>query len=750
MHQATGVIGGASGAGASARIARFGAEGTRRARIEGRGGVQAAAFVTERDRLWLATSQAVTAFDAGGQAVAELAQVAASAVRALTYTGSTDTLWAALADRVRAFDAGTGNAQRALDGVDADALAADGDGGLWLHTGDKLRRFDSAGNRLVARSLPVDASDFVDLIAHPADQSGWLAGQHQLVHVRGDGAVDTRKRLEVPGRVASLGLFADVDVPDGDGLPDGEDQCPGTPPGEEVNSDGCSPSQLDPDGDGISNAVDQCDGTSGGVVVDGVGCSAAQRDTDGDGLSDADDACASTKDGREVDDTGCSAYQLDGDNDGVVDANDACAGSKAGANVADDGCTEAERDTDGDGVPDISDPFPDDSERTVLPTLTIESPQTLTTFGRSPIQVSGTVAPSAQSLTVNGSEVPVDGEHWSAQVHLERGANTVQARMVSADGIVNTASISVVLDMAEPEVTIESHEDGETVHSQPIAVTGLVNDIVRGTVQKEEVVVQVNGQSAQVSNRSYIAEGIALDAGTNTIRVRATDQAGNPGQRKIDVTYAPPEDSGRDLAIVGGQGQSEVITGTLDEPLAVKVVGEEGQPVENKPVVFRVIRGAGTVGVGTEREGRGFIAKTDADGIATTRFKLGRRVGHGSHKVRAQVVGFEEVPVFHATATGDTPDKLSVHSGNNQRGAVHQRLPDPFVVTATDLGANVVADARVAFEVDEGGGQFPNGEQPGGQAHPAAAAGPGASRARRARPRSRAWSSTTRTSPSRG
>jgi hypothetical protein len=371
----------------------------------------------------------------------------------------------------------------------------------------------------------------------------------------------------------------------------------------------------------------------------------------------------------------------------------------------------AERDTDGDGVPDISDPFPDDPERTVLPTLTIESPETLTTFGRTPIQVSGTVAPSAQALTVNGSAIPVDGEHWSAQVHLDRGANTVQARMVSADGIVNTASISVVLDMAEPEVTIESHEDGETVHSQPIAVTGLVNDIVRGTVQKEEVVVQVNGQSAQVSNRSYIAEGIALDAGTNTIRVRATDQAGNPGQRKIDVTYAPPEDGGRDLAIVGGQGQTEVITGTLDDPLAVKVVGEEGEPVENKPVVFRVIRGAGTVGVGTEREGRGFIAKTDADGIATTRFKLGRRVGHGSHKVRAQVVGFAEVPVFHATATGGMPDKLSVHSGNNQRGAAHQRLPDPFVVTATDLGANVVADARVAFEVDEGGGQFPNGEQ---------------------------------------
>ncbi|PSQ91898.1 MAG: hypothetical protein BRD57_03685, partial [Proteobacteria bacterium SW_6_67_9] len=66
----------------------------------------------------------MTAFDGDGQSVAELDQVAASAVRALTYAPSTDTLWVALADRVRAFDAGTGNAESALDGVDADRLAA--------------------------------------------------------------------------------------------------------------------------------------------------------------------------------------------------------------------------------------------------------------------------------------------------------------------------------------------------------------------------------------------------------------------------------------------------------------------------------------------------------------------------------------------------------------------------------------------------------------------------------------------------
>ena len=107
-------------------------------------------------------------------------------------------------------------------------------------------------------------------------------------------------------------------------------------------------------------------------------------------------------------------------------------------------------------------------------------------------------------------------------------------------------------------------------------------------------------------------------------------------------------------------------------------------------------------------EGKAVLVQTDASGVAQTTFKLGQRAGTGNHKVRARVVGFDDEVVFFASALPKIGNKLGVNSGNNQRGGVFQPLPAPFVVTVTDEGANVIAGARVRFEVVEGGGLFQN------------------------------------------
>ena len=63
---------------------------------------------------------------------------------------------------------------------------------------------------------------------------------------------------------------------DGDGVKDSEDQCPNTPPGEQVDANGpnagCSDSQKDSDGDGVSDDKDKCPGTPAGEIVDADGC----------------------------------------------------------------------------------------------------------------------------------------------------------------------------------------------------------------------------------------------------------------------------------------------------------------------------------------------------------------------------------------------------------------------------------------------------------------------------------------------
>lgn len=86
---------------------------------------------------------------------------------------------------------------------------------------------------------------------------------------------------------------------DKDGVPDSQDQCPGTPAGTAVNSQGCP---VDSDKDGVPDAQDKCPGTAAGVIVNSQGCPV---DSDGDGVPDNLDKCPNTAKGVKVDSNGC-------------------------------------------------------------------------------------------------------------------------------------------------------------------------------------------------------------------------------------------------------------------------------------------------------------------------------------------------------------------------------------------------------------------------------------------------------------
>ena len=140
---------------------------------------------------------------------------------------------------------------------------------------------------------------------------------------------------------------------DGDGWgdnPDGvnPDQCPFQPgvilgampdgsPGI-----GCPPPVLDEDGDGIEDGNDNCPETDELLNVDINGCAINQKDTDDDGVNDSIDKCPSTIYLGVVDGEGCL---LDEDNDGIYDLLDSCLNSNYGAVVGDDGCEIVEKST---------------------------------------------------------------------------------------------------------------------------------------------------------------------------------------------------------------------------------------------------------------------------------------------------------------------------------------------------------------------------------------------------------------------
>ena len=141
---------------------------------------------------------------------------------------------------------------------------------------------------------------------------------------------------------------------DGDGVPDHSDNCPDTPPGTLVTSDGCTDPTSDIDQDGVPDLDDTCPNTPAGEIPDANGCGPSQRDSDGDGVSDADDACNNTAPGAAIDEQGCADSQVDSDGDGVFDDQDAFPLDP----------TQSD-DRDGDGYGDNSsgnspDHFPDD------------------------------------------------------------------------------------------------------------------------------------------------------------------------------------------------------------------------------------------------------------------------------------------------------------------------------------------------------------------------------------------------------
>ena len=341
--------------------------------------------------------------------------------------------------------------------------------------------------------------------------------------------------------------------------------------------------------------------------------------------------------------------------------------------------------------------------------IDVTSPNTLITVGYSPITVSGSVTGNLNSLTLNGVPVSVSNQtQFSADVTLKEGFNTIVARATSQSGSQVTDSIVVSLDLTPPYLTIDSHMENQTVYSDHITVTGLVNDIVRGTVEAEQAAVEINGIKATVSNRSYAAKDIPLTEGENTLTVSSIDQAGNSSSITRVIFYKVP--TGRRIILVSGQDQVATITEQAANKLKVKVVDANSLPVSGESVVFRVIQGAGVVGDNTSNYGRAVVIETDENGIAETAFQLGYRAGVANHKVRVKVVGYENEVIFHASAESMIGNKISVNSGNNLRGIIGQNLPAPFVVTVTDSGANTVKGARVRFNVIKGGGVFQNEE----------------------------------------
>lgn len=341
--------------------------------------------------------------------------------------------------------------------------------------------------------------------------------------------------------------------------------------------------------------------------------------------------------------------------------------------------------------------------RLTPPEVAISEPRNLAWIDATSVDVTGAVDESVTGVTVNGvAGLLSSGSFLVRGVPLLEGGNVLSAVAVNAQGHMATATVQVVRDLTPPRLAIYGPSPGAVLHEPSVAVFGLVNDIVPGTVNAGEVTVLVNNQPAEVVNRSFLLPALSLTDGLNSLVFSATDAAGN--RREAVVTVRREPTTTKRLTIVSGDRQAAEIGVALPLPLVVRALDSAGLPVPNVPVLFKVIANDGSLIEGR----RQLVAATNANGDASTSFTLGTRVGLASQRVEAVGVGYGKV-VFLEDALSGEPDLIVVDSGDQQVGVAGRSLPRPLVAAVTDTGRNRLPGVPVRFAVVKGEGRFPNG-----------------------------------------
>ncbi len=340
--------------------------------------------------------------------------------------------------------------------------------------------------------------------------------------------------------------------------------------------------------------------------------------------------------------------------------------------------------------------------------LVIESPVQGELTQASAVEVSGTVSPEADSVSVNDIEAILqDGVFVVADVPLHEGGNTLTAIARSEGSGIGTATVTVVRDTAAPRVVIAAPRAGLVTTSPQIAVTGEYVDPLSSNADVAPPVVKVNGFIARTELRTFFYDDLLLQPGENLIRVTVTDTAGNEGSAEVAVTLVP--DAAQRIEMLLGDGQSGPTGQRLADPLVVRLRDVIGNPLPGRRVLFQVTRGGGQVAGGGE-EGSKLSVATDEQGRAQVDWFLGSRAGAGNHEVTVTSAGFPGEVIFCASATVTEPRRIVRTAGDDHTGAmlaaVSASYPKPLLTQVFDEQGNPVQGVPVTYRVVSGGGSF--------------------------------------------
>ncbi len=204
---------------------------------------------------------------------------------------------------------------------------------------------------------------------------------------------------------------------------------------------------------------------------------------------------------------------------------------------------------------------------TTPPTLSIGSPANGSETTDAAISVSGTVSDAGEnpsgvaSVTVNGQAATVNGNGWTIpNIALTIGANTITVNAIDNAGNSSSQQITVTrkeADTTAPTIAINSPANNSETNETSITISGTATD--PGANASGVATVTVNGQNAGFNNGSWTLGNVALSIGSNTITVRATDNAGNEGTASLVIIRREPDTTAPTVSINSPADNSETL-----------------------------------------------------------------------------------------------------------------------------------------------------------------------------------------------
>ncbi|MGH7518824.1 MAG: Ig-like domain-containing protein [Gemmatimonadales bacterium] len=303
----------------------------------------------------------------------------------------------------------------------------------------------------------------------------------------------------------------------------------------------------------------------------------------------------------------------------------------------------------------------------------------------------GTIAPATMSTDADG----LAGADWI--LGPQAGTQTVDARVADA---VPPLAVRFFARAGEGLAIVAGNEQSAPVGSrlpQPLVVR--VTDAGNNPVQGVPITwAAVGGGSVTPATSSTGNDGRAASERTlGPIVGPETTTASAPGVLGSPVTFRHIATSGSASGVVAvsGDGQTGPAGSRLPEPLVVRILDANDNPVSGGVVSWVIAQAGGGMDPPS--------STTGADGTASSVWTLGLTTG--TQTVTAVVSDVGSVR-FAATASAPPATRLLQNGGDGQSAPAQSKLAAPLSVKAVDGNGNGVGGVRIAWAVASGGGSL--------------------------------------------